>query len=61
MKTLSPTLGKIVPTWAAYNSLIGKEKPLTSVAMLPVINGSPTDWENLYAAIKEAEKLRKLQ
>ena len=26
--------------------------------MLPVINGSPTEWQNLYTAIKEAEKLR---
>lgn len=58
LKTLSPTLGKAVPTWAAYNSLIRKEKPLTTVAMLPVMNGSPTEWENLYTAIKEAEKLR---
>lgn len=36
-----------------------KGKPLTNVAMLPVKNGSPTDWENLYSAIKDAEKLRK--
>ena len=27
--------------------------------MLPVKNGSLTDWENLYSAIKDAEKLRK--
>ena len=27
--------------------------------MLPIINGSPTEWENLYASIKEDEKLRK--
>ena len=26
--------------------------------MLPVINGSPTEWQNLHTAIKEAEKLR---
>ena len=26
--------------------------------MLPVINGSPTEWQNLYTVIKEAEKLR---
>ena len=26
--------------------------------MLPVINGSQTEWQNLYTAIKEAEKLR---
>ena len=59
LKTLSPALGKMVPTWAAYNSLMGQKKPLTNVAMLPIINGSPTEWENLYTSIKEDEKLRR--
>ena len=59
LKMLSPTLGKAVPTWAAYNSLVSKGKATTTVSMLPIINGSPTDWNNLYAAIKEAEKVRK--
>ena len=27
--------------------------------MLSIINGSPTLWENLYTAMKEAEKIRK--
>ena len=27
--------------------------------MLPIIDGSPTEWEPLYASIKEAEKLRR--
>ena len=58
LKMLSPTLSKDVPTWVAYNSLVGIKSPITSVTMLPVINGSPTDWENLYSAMKEAEKLR---
>ena len=26
--------------------------------MLPIINGSPTEWQNLYTAIKKGEKLR---
>ena len=26
--------------------------------MLPIINGSPTEWEHLYAAMKEAEKIK---
>ena len=26
--------------------------------MLPIISGSPTLWENLYTAMKEAEKIR---
>ncbi|XP_066919527.1 uncharacterized protein [Clytia hemisphaerica] len=59
LKMLSPTLGKAVPTWAAYNSLVSKGKAITTVSMLPIINGSPTDWNNLYTAIKEAEKVRK--
>ena len=58
LKTLSTTLSSRVPTWAPYNSLIGNLRPLTCAAMLPVINGSPTEWQNLYTAIKEAEKLR---
>ena len=49
----------MVPTWAAYNSLMGQKKPLTNVVMLSIINGSPTYMENLYASIKEAEKLRR--
>ena len=32
---------------------------LTSVALLPVINGSPTEWENIYTAIKKAQDLSK--
>ena len=58
LKTLSSTLSSRVPTWATYNSLIGNLCPLTCAAMLPVINGSPTEWQNLYTAIKEAKKLR---
>ena len=58
LKTISSALSKEVPVWAAYNSLIGNTAPITSVALLPVINGSPTDWENFYTSIKEAERLR---
>ena len=58
LKNLSPTLSSRVPTWVAYNSLIGNLRPSTCAAMLPVINGSPTEWQNLYTAIKEEEKLR---
>ena len=57
LKTLSPTLSKNVPAWAAYNSLLGNAALLTAVSTLPVINGSPTEWENLYTAIKEAKNL----
>ena len=57
LKTLFLTLRSRVLTWAAYNSLIGNLHPLTCAAMLPVINGSPTEWQNLNTAVKEAEKL----
>ena len=57
LKTLSPLLSSKVPTWAAYNSLIASVPTTTTVAMLPIVNGSPTKWENLYTAIKEAEKI----
>ena len=41
-----------VPTWAGYNSLISDEKPTTTFCSIPVLNGSPTDWSNLYSALK---------
>ena len=59
LKTLSPSLSAKVPTWAAYNSLLRSASVTTIVSVLPIINGSPTLWENLYTAIKEAEKIRK--
>ena len=58
MKTLSPTLSRDVPTWAAYNSLLSKKPTGTATMMLPVTNGSPNNWDNLYTALKEADKLR---
>ena len=58
MKTLSPTLSKDVPTWAAYNSLLSKKPTRTAAMMLPVTNGCPTNWDNLYTALKEADKLQ---
>ena len=59
IKSLSPSLSKIVPLWAACNSLVGNVSTLTSVALLPVLNGSPTEWENIYTAIKETQDLSK--
>ena len=59
LKTLSPSLSAKVPTWAAYNSLLTSAPITTTVSMLSIINGSPTLWENLYTAMKEAEKIRK--
>ena len=59
LKTLSPSLSAKVPTWTAYNALLTSAPVTTTVSMLPIINGSPTLWENLYTAMKEAEKIRK--
>ena len=59
MKVRSNELSSVVPTWAAYNSLITKKKDKTIVQQLPILNGSPTCWENLYRAMKDFEKLNK--
>ena len=48
LKLLSPTLKRNVPTWTSYISLIGTSHAIATVSMLPVVNGNPTDWENLY-------------
>ena len=40
------------PTWAAYNSLTTDTQPLTRCEILPLTPGSPTDWSNLYTALK---------
>ena len=59
VKSPSPSLSKNVSLWAAYNSLARNVSTLTSVALLPVINGRPTMWQNIYKAIKEAQDLSK--
>ena len=59
MKVSSNELSCVVPTWAAYNSLITERKDKTIVHQLPILNGSPTCWENLYRAMKDSEKLNK--
>lgn len=43
MKTLCEGSEKDIPTSAGYNSLISDTKPKTTVAMLPIIPGSPTE------------------
>ena len=43
----------ILPTWAATNSLMIDETPeITKCRLLPLFPGSPTDWSNLYTALK---------
>ena len=41
-----------VPTWSAHNSLHTEVIPLANYCITPVIHGSPTDWSNLYTALK---------
>ena len=46
------TLQLQTPTWSAYNSLLGTELKETGIQTLPLLTGSPTDWSNLYTALK---------
>ena len=59
MKVSSNELSSVAPIWAAYNSLITERKDKTIVQQLPILNGTPTCWENLYRAMKDCEKLNK--
>lgn len=43
MKSLCDGSEKGIPTSSGYNSLISDIKPKTTVAMLPIIPGSPTE------------------
>ena len=56
---VSNELSSLVPTWAAYNSLITERKDKTIVQQLPILNGCPTCWENIYRAMKDSGKLNK--
>ena len=59
LKTLCVQSQMEIPTWKAYNSMIGKSNPLTLVSTLSIINGNPTEWDNLYTAIIMANDLSK--
>ena len=50
MKTLFSTPCKAVPTWVAYNSLLDKKPSRTAEMLVPVVDGSPTNWDNLHTA-----------
>ena len=43
IKSLNIVSENDVPTWTAYNSLISKEKAISTYCSLPLIHGSPTD------------------
>ena len=47
-----------VPTWSAFNSLVTEETPTTSFCVLPLLQGSPKDWFNLYSFLLVADKVR---
>lgn len=57
-RTLAFVKSKIV-TWAAFNSLVGCSKPVTPITTLPLVQGSPTDWSNLYASLKVCQNISK--
>ena len=41
-----------LPTWSAFNSLLSDTHTVTASQGLPLYPGSPTDWGNLYTALK---------
>ena len=44
-----------LPSWAAYNSLVSENCDETLCQGMPLYPGSPTDWSNLYTALKIAQ------
>ena len=40
------------PTWSSYNSLMLAKPEQTICQSLPLLPGTPTDWSNLYTALK---------
>ena len=48
-------LSKDIPTWAAYHSLTGSEKPLTVIGTPPLLSEPPHDWQTLITVIKQAQ------
>ena len=60
LKTLSQILERNVATWAGCTYLIRASYAIATVCMLSVVNGVPTDWKNLYIAIKAENELREV-
>ena len=46
-----------IPTWAAYNSLLSAEKPLTEVSVLPLIAAATYEWQTLVTVLKHTEQI----
>ena len=57
MKTLNNDLAENIPTRSAYNSILADTKSTNTHCILPIIQGTPTDWSNLYLAIAAFAKL----
>ena len=57
MKTLNNGLAEKIPTCSAYNSISAHKKPTQTHCILPIIQGTPTDWSNLYLATAASAKL----
>ena len=57
MKTLNNDLAENIPTRSAYNSILADKKSTNTHCILPIIQGTPTDWSNLYLAITASAKL----
>jgi len=46
-----------IPTWAANNSLLSAEKPLTEVSALPLIAAAAHEWQTLVTVLKHIEQI----
>ena len=57
MKALNNDLAENIPTRSAYNSTLADKKPTNTHCILPIIQGTPTDWSNLYSIIAASSKL----
>ena len=56
MKTLNNDLAENIPTWSAYNSILADKNPTNTHCVLPIIQGTPTDWSNMYSTIAASAK-----
>ena len=46
-----------IPTWSVFNSLLTKSTFTTTCQRLPLYPGHPTDWGNLYTALKIVQRI----
>lgn len=45
------------PTWSGYNSIVGVQKPITRVSVLPLIPASPTDRSTQLTFMRQLENI----